>query len=122
VEYDLEKVAVADKVAAFNGLRNVQFARADIDTLNVSDVDGPYDVVYCLAISEHVKQRDRLFRLLRDLTGETLFFEGNSTTDPAEVRTRLLESGFRKVDSLGMSNDDSRPENNRRPILIAFPQ
>jgi hypothetical protein len=72
-----------------------------------------------LAISEHVKHRDRLFRLLRDITKGTLFFEGNSTTDPREVRAKLIENGFRKVEDLGMSDDDFRPENNRRPIFTA---
>jgi hypothetical protein len=35
------------------------------------------------------------------------------------VRNRLSSSGFHDVEFLGMSDDDCRPENNRRPLFLA---
>jgi hypothetical protein len=120
VEYDDEKVTVANKVAAYNGLNNVHFLHADIDQLTVDDVSGSFDLVYCLAISEHVANKNRLFRLLGETTRQLVFFEGNATTDPRDVETKLFKSGFREVRVLGISDDDCRAENNRRPLLVGF--
>lgn len=119
VEYDADKVAVATRVAVFNGLENVSFRQADIDHLTAAELGAPFDVVYCLAISEHVQDRPRLWKLLGEVTGGLLCFEGNTTTDPEEVKRELLASGFRSVTLLGPSDDDCRPDNNRRPLLTA---
>jgi SAM-dependent methyltransferase len=119
VEYDGDKVRIATNVAAFNGLNAVRFMQADIDHLTPAEVGGGADIVYCLAISEHVQDRPRLFRLLGEVTREMLCFEGNTTTDPEEVKAALLQSGYRSVELLGPSDDDCRPENNRRPLLSA---
>lgn len=119
VEFDLDKVELATKVAAYNGLNNLSFVHANIDKLNIESVGGPFDVVFCLAIEAHIKKRRRLYRLLSQATRETLYFEGNATTDIAEVRTYLLENGFRSVEHLGVSDDDCIPDNNRRHLLAA---
>jgi SAM-dependent methyltransferase len=118
LEYDQEKVDAAQAVAAFAGLRKVEFDRADIDELGADEV-GAFDNVFCLALVEHVKNRRHLYDLLGQVTGRRLFFEGNSRTSVDQVRQELLRVGFAQVDYLGLSDDDCRPENNRRPLLIA---
>lgn len=119
LEFDEEKVAIARRIAAFSGLNELEFRAADIDRTEAKDVGGPFDVVFCLAIEAHVKSPDHLYRLLGTVTGELLCFEGNSSTDPAEVERRLRDAGFRDVAFLGVCDDDMRPENNCRPLLVA---
>jgi 2-polyprenyl-3-methyl-5-hydroxy-6-metoxy-1,4-benzoquinol methylase len=119
IEYDLEKVRMAQDIAAYNGLANVKFVQADIDTMSVEQAEGPFDVVFCLAVEAHVKNRRKLYETLSKATKTILYFEGNSTTDPEEVRKCLMAVGFRKVLSQGISRDDIVPANNRRPLLIA---
>lgn len=119
VEYDAAKVAIARKVALYAGLKNIRFEQMDIDKLDPEQMGPPKDIVLCLAIDKHVKKPERLFWLLGRITAGTLYFEGNSGSDPEEVRTRLLSEGFAKVENLGLSDDDCLPENNIRPILRA---
>lgn len=119
IEYDQSKVTVATKIAAYNGLSNVHFVCADIDKLDVRKVDGPFDVVFCLAIEGHIRKKRRLFHFLADTTRETVYFEGNSTTDVDTVQNLLLNSGFKSLEFLGLSDDDCLPDNNCRPLIIA---
>lgn len=120
VEYDADKVAVSNDIVRFSGLRNVEFIQGDIDQLELEDVQGPFDVAFCLAIERHVKDVPRLYQFLGKVTSEKLFFEGNAGTDIEEVSKALLEVGFRKIEQLGLSDDDCLPENNVRPILVAL--
>lgn len=119
VEYDREKVDVATRIAAYNGLNNVSFLRANIDTLKVQTLGGPFDAVFCLAIEAHVKRTRHLYRLLSLVTRETLYFEGNSKTDPTIVEAQLRKNGFAHVEFLGLSDDDCIAANNCRPLLVA---
>lgn len=119
VEYDAEKVEVAQMMAAYNGLNRVKFLQADIDTLEFDELGDPFGVVFCFAIEAHVKKNERLFQLLAAVTGEKLFFEGNSSTDADEAKAKLLEAGFNEVQYLGMCDDDYLSENNNRPLLVA---
>lgn len=120
VEYDESKVMVANRVVAFCDLGGVRFIQGDIDKITTMSVNGPYDVVFCLAVDAHVKDRKRLYRLLGEVTDETLYFEGNANTDPSEVEVLLFKNGFKRFEHLGVCDDDSRPENNCRPLLRAF--
>ena len=120
VEYDAEKVDVSQRIAAFNGLTSVSFMQRDIDRLNADDFDRSFDVVFCLAIEKHLQKPNRLYSLLSQLCSGVVFFEGNSSTDPDEVRRRLLDSGFSQVDYLGISDDDCVDLNNCRPLLVAL--
>lgn len=119
VEYDAAKVEVARQVAAFNGLETVRFMQADVDALTPESLGGAFDVVFCLAIVEHVKDRARLYRFLGEVTGQVLYFEGNGQTDPDEVVGHLSQSGFSQVEFLGPSDDDARRANNCRPLFVA---
>jgi hypothetical protein len=119
IEYDPDKVLVAQQIAAYNGLNNVKFIQGDIDLTNIQDLGGPRNVVFCLAVEAHVKNPKRLFELLSQATTEILYFEGNSTTKPKQAKKALLNAGFRKVRVLGKSRDDVIASNNCRPLLIA---
>lgn len=120
VEYDADKVAVARRVAALNNLDNVMFINGNIDKLTVDAVRGPCDVVMCLAVEAHVKKPRRLYSLLGQLTTDTLLFEGNSSTDYREAQRQLTAAGFRKVEYLGVCDDDCVADNNCRPLLRAW--
>ncbi|MCH7884180.1 MAG: methyltransferase domain-containing protein [Planctomycetes bacterium] len=119
VEYDRDKVDVATKIAAYNGLNNVSFMQANIDTLKVQTLGGSFDTVFCLAIEAHVKRTQDLYRLLSLVTRETLYFEGNSKTDPTIVEAQLRKNGFAHVEFPGLSDDDCLAANNCRPLLVA---
>lgn len=119
IECDSEKVLIAEQIAAYNGLNNVRFVQADIDLMNVQQLGGPRDVVFCLAVEAHVKNRKKLFELLSQATTEVLYFEGNSTTTVEKIRQNLTEVGFSRVKLLGISRDDVVPNNNCRPLLVA---
>lgn len=118
VEYDLDKVELANDLAEFNGLANLTFKQGDIDEINERDI-GCFDVVFSLAIEKHLKDRASLYSLLGKITSELLFFEGNAGCDLDEVKALLSKAGFRKFDLLGNCDDDIRKENNKRPMLIA---
>jgi len=119
IEYDSQKVLIAQQTAAYNGLNNVQFVQSDIDLINIQQLGGPRNVVFCLAVEAHVKNRKKLFELLYQATTEVLYFEGNSTKALEGIRQTLTEVGFRKVRLLGISRDDVVPNNNCRPLFAA---
>ena len=120
VEYDESKVMVSSRVAAFCDLTSVRFVQGDIDKISAHSVNGPYDVVMCLAVEAHVKKTKRLYRLLGVITREALYFEGNATSNIRDVEVELKANGFSRIENLGVCDDDSRPENNCRPLLRAF--
>lgn len=116
VEYDAEKVDITSKIAAYCGLNNVRFLQGNIDELSPEQLGGKFDVVFCLAVEAHLKKKRNLYNLLSDVTGEVLYFEGNSTTNADLASKLLLESGFRDVKTAGFSDDDERKP---RPLLVA---
>lgn len=119
IEYDQDKVELAARVAAYNGLTSVSFQHANIDRLTAHELGEPFDVVFCLAIESHVKRLNHLYALLAQVTCETVYFEGNASTDPADAEARLLRAGFATVEHLGLSDDDCLASNNCRSLLVA---
>ena len=119
LEFDKDKVELAHQVSCYNGLTNAEFRQANIDTLDPVSMGGPFDIVFCLAVEAHVENVDRLYSTLRELTGQILYFEGNSSTERKDVETRLREVGFKSVEFLGVSDDDCLEDNNKRPLFIA---
>jgi hypothetical protein len=116
VEYDQEKVNLARKIAAYNGLNNVNFLQGNIEEFIL---EREYDNVFCFAIEAHIQNKSWMYSLLGKVTAETLYFEGNSTTNIQEVIDNLKINGFTQVDYLGICEDDYIQENNIRPIFIA---
>jgi 2-polyprenyl-3-methyl-5-hydroxy-6-metoxy-1,4-benzoquinol methylase len=120
VEYDGDKVRVANRVAAFAGLPHVRFLAGNIDEISVQSVGGPYDIVFCLAVDGHVQYPERLYQLLGALTTGVLYFESNASASALSLQQQLSRVGFARVESLGACDDDCRPSNNCRMLFRAW--
>lgn len=118
IEYDKNKVQVASRIAAYNGLNNIVFQIGDIEKIHAEDI-GRFDIVFCMAVLAHVKKPKRLFQLLSEVTVEFLYFEGNSSTDPKFIQSELVGCGFKKVTYFGSCSDDHLESNNNRPLFLA---
>ena len=121
IEYDQDKVDLANEIAEFAQIENVRFDQGDIDLLDAEQV-GVHDIVFALAIEAHVQQPERLYQLLGQVTGDLLCFEGNATCDMDAVREQLTAAGFADFVDLGFCQDDRDRRNNRRPQLLARKQ
>jgi SAM-dependent methyltransferase len=118
IEYDRDKVDLANEIAAHAAIPDVRFEQGDLDKLTAAEI-GVHDIVLALAIEGHVNNPERLYRLLGEVTGEMLCFEGNSNCDMAAARKHLKAAGFTRMVDLGFCDDDRDPRNNRRPQLLA---
>lgn len=119
IEFDDAKVEIATRIARFSGLANTRFRQGNVDQLSAEDLGGLSDVVFCFAIDEHVDNPKHLFQLLGDVTGQTLYFEGNAGSDALAVGHRLRAVGFRSIEQLGVSDDERIAANNCRPLIVA---
>lgn len=119
VEYDLEKVELANNLTQHAGIDNLKFIQGDLDRLKPEEL-GTFDVVFALAIERHVKDVSQLFKLLGLVTKEVLCFEGNSRCDVDYVKKNLAAVGFSRFDYKGFCQDDVVAANNRRPVLLAY--
>src|SRR5688572_21366554 len=106
IEYDPEKVRLAERIAAYAGISGLEFRVGDIDRLEAEDIGPPFDVVMCLAVEAHVRDPKRLYRLLAKLTRGDLYFEANASTRPDAVRAELSAVGFAEIRHLGTCDDD----------------
>jgi predicted RNA methylase len=118
IEYDVDKVDLANEIATVADIPNVRFEQGDIDELDATEV-GVHDIVLALAIEGHVQQPDRLYQLLGHVTGDVLCFEGNSSCDMDAVREHLTAAGFGDFADLGFCQDDRDPRNRVRPQVLA---
>ncbi|MHC4738327.1 MAG: methyltransferase domain-containing protein [Planctomycetota bacterium] len=107
IEYDDRKVEVTNKVAAYCGLNNVRFIQGEINKLDIFKIGREFDVVFCSTVETQVKHKHRLYKLLSDITKETVYLEDNSATDPFKVKAQLIRNGFKRVELLEFSNDDT---------------
>jgi acetyltransferase-like isoleucine patch superfamily enzyme/predicted RNA methylase len=120
IEYDVDKVELANKLATFNDISNVSFFVNDIESKGFNYQHfGIFDVVFCLAVIEHLRDKSKLFELLSSFCKETLYFEGNSGTKIEYVESGLKEVGFKFIEFIGYSNDEKKQSNNVRPMWIA---
>jgi SAM-dependent methyltransferase len=119
IEYDPEKVDLARRIAEFAGVRTLVFRAGDLDRLEPHELNGPFDLVLCLAVEAHVRKPKHLYQLLAAVTRGKLLFEANASTPPEKVLSELTKAGFRDVRHLGTCDDDIVPRNNRRPIFSA---
>lgn len=118
IEYDVDKVDLANEIATFAEIPNLRFEQGDIDQLDAAKV-GVHDIVFALAIESHVQDPARLYELLGEVTGDLLCFEGNHRCDMDDARARLEAAGFTDMVDLGFCDDDRDPRNNARPQLLA---
>lgn len=120
LEYDNSKVILANKLASYNDITNVHFVQNDVESPDsLSNIQEDFDVVFCLALIEHLVKKDELFKILGKLCRSKLYFEGNSTSDIQYIETRLKEEGFINVEYLGFSDDEKNTTNNVRPMFLA---
>lgn len=119
LEFDIDKVNIAEEISQFVGVDYLRFQQGDIDVLEAETL-GTFDIVMALAIEAHVNKPEKLFELLGRVTKCVLCFEGNSGCDIDATRERLLACGFRKVEYKGFCTDDVVANNNKRPVLIAW--
>lgn len=118
IEYDHDKVMIAQEIARLSQLDSLSFVQGDIDTLNANQL-GTFDVTFAFAVESHVNDPNRLYGLLGDVTKEVLYFEGNGGCDVVKATESLRRAGFSHVEYLGVCMDDIVPDNNRRPLLRA---
>ncbi len=119
IEFDKGKVEIGNRIARFAGVESTQFRQGNIDELTVDGLGGPSDVVFCFAIEKHVDDTRHLYQLLGDVTSGTLYFEGNAGCEILQVEGYLRAQGFKQVEQLGMSDDESNEANNCRPLIVA---
>lgn len=119
LEYDADKVALSNKLAKLNGIANVQFREYDIEAEKSIPEIKPYDVVFCLAVIEHLTNKEKLFNILGRVCKDMLYFEGNANSDIAYIETGLKNAGFTQINYLGFSDDEKNRNNNNRPLFIA---
>ncbi|MCL2357541.1 MAG: methyltransferase domain-containing protein [Defluviitaleaceae bacterium] len=120
VEYDADKVEISREIANISNLDMLSFRQGDIDELTAEDL-GQFDVVFSLAVEGHVRDRERYFRLMHELTKEVLYLECNITARAADVTEMLKSAGFSEIEYIGLSDDDINLQYNRRPMFKAIP-
>ncbi|MEX6775717.1 class I SAM-dependent methyltransferase [Limnospira fusiformis KN01] len=119
IEYDYDKVALAQDICTASEIVNLKFVCADLDKIDLLSIEA-HDIVLALAIEKHVKNQQKLFEMIGMLTKNICCFEGNAGCNQDTVVSCLLSQGFKKVNFLGYCTDDIRPQNNRRPIFVAY--
>lgn len=120
IEIDEEKVRFANKLSRFNNILHVNFIKGDIERKNsIEEFDKQFDVVFCLAVLEHLKNKDFLFSFISKVCLQTLFFEGNENTSTSYVEDQLRLAGFNQITYLGLSSDEKNEKNNKRPMWKA---
>jgi acetyltransferase-like isoleucine patch superfamily enzyme/SAM-dependent methyltransferase/predicted Ser/Thr protein kinase len=120
LEYDSEKVQIAQAIAKMHNLKNIQFEQMDVESKFFYDnFNDQFDIVFCLAVIEHLKDKENFIKKLYQLCSGTLFLEGNSGTDSEELINLLEKYGFINVNYIGLSNDEKNSANNNRPLFIA---
>lgn len=117
LEYDESKVIISRKIARYNLIENIRFKQFDIEADEYEE--GTFDVVFCLAVVEHLKNKEKLFEILGRATKNTLFFEGNANSNIEYLTNSLKKAGFREINYLGFSDDEENQSNNCRPLFIA---
>jgi acetyltransferase-like isoleucine patch superfamily enzyme len=121
LEYDADKVEISKRLKILNCREaNLSFQRADVESDSfLKDFTNKYEVVFCLAVIEHLSKKDLFIQKLSEICLDKLYLEGNSGTDVDYVKTKLLEVGFKSVDFIGYSDDEKNKNNNNRPLFIA---
>jgi acetyltransferase-like isoleucine patch superfamily enzyme len=121
LEYDNDKVEISKRLKALNCKEiNLSFERADVENdAFLKDFNNKYEVVFCLAVIEHLSKKDEFIQKLSDICLDKLYLEGNSGTDVDYIKGKLLEVGFSSVEFIGYSDDEKNKNNNNRPLFIA---
>lgn len=116
IEYDADKVLLSNKLAKYNQIENILFRQGDIE--NINEFSEKFDIVFCLAVIEHLKEKDKLFEFLGKVCSDKLYFEGNGNSDTEYILQNLRKVGFTNIEYLGFSDDEKNQSNNNRPLFI----
>ncbi len=121
IEYDNDKVQISNIIKSLHFKdKELSFKRVDVEsTYFKSQFNTPYDIVFCLAVLGHLKDKDAFFKKLNAICLKTLYFEGNSNTNVDYIKENLVNNGFKKVEYLGLSDDELNIANNKRPLFVA---
>jgi hypothetical protein len=84
----------------------------------IDDFTEKYEVVFCLAVIEHLKNKERFIKKLRTICTDYLLLEGNAGTNIEAIKLSLVASGFKTVDYIGLSDDEKDDFNNNRPLFV----
>lgn len=121
LEYDENKVKIS------NTIKNLHFKNNNL-RYEVCDVESPsflegfkntFDIVFCLAVVDHLKNKDAFIKKLGEVCNGILYFEGNSGTNVDYIKERLNDAGFSSVEFIGLSDDEKNESNNNRPLFRA---
>lgn len=118
IEIDADKVAVAAQIRNHLELPFLAFEVCNIERL-LDNALPAFDVTFALAVESHVRDKERFYRFLSQVTRERLYFEANAGADLDEVKDMLTSHGFGDLETKGQSTDDRDPRNHRRQLLVA---
>lgn len=121
VEYDEDKVEVSNVIRNLHFKNKpLSFIQADVENEDFwKNLDEAFQIVFCLAVIGHLKNKEEFFERLSKLCSETLYFEGNSESEKEFIEESLKKSGFKNITYLGLSDDEKDDKNNRRPLFVA---
>ncbi len=119
IEYDKDKVDISNIISKIHNFNKITFLQKDVESEDFNNsFNDVFDVVFCLAVVEHLKNKERFIHKLSKICGKYLFIEGNSGTDIEWLTSELKTAGFSVVRYLGLSDDEKDEYNNNRPLFI----
>lgn len=119
LEYDKEKIDISKLITKIHAYENIDFYQMDIESSSfIEDFSQKYDIIFCLAIIEHLRDKEVFINKLARICDGYLFFEGNNGTDIKKVKDSLENAGFGMVNYIGLSDDEKDKSNNTRPLYI----
>ena len=101
----------------------LNFIQKDVESIDfINNFNETYEVVFCLAVIEHLKDKINFIKKLGQICTEILYFEGNAGTNIDFIINELKKVGFVNIELIGMSKDEKNNNNNNRPLFIAKKQ
>ncbi|MCL2520817.1 MAG: glycosyltransferase [Spirochaetaceae bacterium] len=119
LEYDLEKVKIANLIVKIHEFKTVKFRQIDVESdVFTTNIEQSYDVVFCFAVIGHLKNKKLFLQKLKKICTGTLYFEGNDGLSTEETQELSEEAGFININFIGLSDDEKDDYNNNRPLFI----
>jgi hypothetical protein len=119
VESSETKVDIAKCIAAYNGLRDVQFLLGDCGAAWREQLAGTFDVVLRLSSRVCRARSEDLCGWLGRITRERLYLQINGGTGVRQMSEQLRRCGFHNVRVREVPSDDEATEGDGQPLLVA---